>query len=161
MRKLMEPTSRTDTLVVRLRSLIALSALGAAVALSSFGALGAAQDALASSGATREQVAWIRRAASNFVGDELRRDSAGVCSILAARLRATRHHRTCTERWSARLARLLREPRARAALRADAHAIPAAAVMVHGDSASIELPAPLISGPNRLRWTENCWMVEG
>ncbi len=161
MRKLMESRSRTDTLAVRSRALMVVSAAGAAVALSSFDALAAPQRALASSGATREQVAWIRRAASNFVGDELRRDSAGVCSILAARLRATQHHRTCTERWSARLASLLREPHARAALRADARAIPAAAVVVHGDSASIELPAPLISGPNRLRWTENCWMVEG
>jgi hypothetical protein len=31
---------------------------------------------------------------------------------------------------------------------------------VHGDLASIELPAPLMGGPNRFVWTENCWMLK-
>jgi len=157
----MQTPPRTDKLVVRLRSLIALCVAGAAMALASAGAQAAAPRATASSGVTREQVAWIRRATSNFVGDELGHDGAGVCSILAAQLRATEHHRSCSERWNARLAKLLRDPHARAGLRADARAIGAAAVIVHGDNAEIELPAALISGPNRLRWMENCWMVEG
>ncbi len=63
------------------------------------------------------------------------------------------------------LGREARRPAARAAvpyrLRADARAIRSATVIVHGDTASIELPAPLMSGPNRLRWTEMCWMLEG
>ena len=29
-----------------------------------------------------------------------------------------------------------------------------------GHTASIELPEPLLLGPNRFRFTENCWMLE-
>jgi hypothetical protein len=107
-----------------------------------------------------EQVAWVRRAASNFVRDELRGDGAGACSILNAPLRATQHHVTCQQRWNARLATLLRGHGGRGALRADARAIPSARVVVHGDSAVIYLPNPLLEGPNRFLWTENCWMLE-
>ncbi len=121
----------------------------------------APKGAIASSVGSYEQVAWVRRAASNFVGDELRRDGAGACSILNAPLRATQHHRTCAQRWDARLARLLSEPGGRAGLRAEARAISSASVIVHGDTASIDLPAPLMSGANRFLWTENCWMLEG
>ena len=148
----MHMVARAETAGVRLRTLIGLC--GATLALTLPAAAGA-------SGSRAEQVAWIRRASANFVAAELRGDGAGVCSILAASLRATEHHRTCAQRWDARLATLLRDPRRRAALRADAHAVPSAPVHVLGDDATIALPAALISGPNRLRWTEMCWMVIG
>jgi len=116
--------------------------------------------ASASSAGSYEQVSWVRRAAANFVNDELRGDGAGACSILNAPLRATQHHRTCAQRWNSRLDSLDRRPAARAQLRTEAKAIPAARVLVHGNTASIDLPAPLIGGPNRFLWTENCWMLE-
>jgi hypothetical protein len=137
---------------MRLRSAIAmLAAMAAVVPTAAFGA---------SSRGTYEQIAWVRRAASNFVGDELRGDGAGACSILNAPLRATQGRRTCAQRWDARLARLLREPGARGRLRTDARTIPSASVVVRGNSASINLPAPLMGGSNRFVWTENCWMLE-
>jgi hypothetical protein len=107
-----------------------------------------------------EQVNWVRRAASNFVGDELRGDGAAACSILNAPLRASQGRATCQQRWNARLATLLRRHAARAMLRAQARAIPAARVVVHGDTAWIYLPSPLLSGSSRFLWTENCWMLE-
>ena len=110
---------------------------------------------------TREQIAWVRRAATNFVTAELGGNGAGACAILNAPLRTTRHHRTCAQRWNTKLARLLREPGGRARLGAQARAIPSAVVIVHGYVASIDLPAPLMSGPNRFLWTENCWMLTG
>jgi hypothetical protein len=112
------------------------------------------------SAGTYDQVAWVRRAATNFVADELRGDGAGACSILNAPLRGTHGHRTCAQRWDARLARLLREPAGRRRLRTEARAIASASVVVHGNTASINLPAPLMGGPNRFLWTENCWMLE-
>lgn len=142
-------------------SLIVLAGVAAAVLPDAAVAASLPKAASASSVGTYEQVAWVRRAASNFVGDELRRDGAGACSILNAPLRATQRHRTCAQRWDARLASLLREPGGRAQMRGEAHAIPSATVVVHGNTASIELPAPLIGGPNRFLWTENCWMLEG
>lgn len=117
---------------------------------------GAAQ---ASSVGTREQIAWVRRAATNFVAAELRGDGAGACAILSAPLRATYGHRTCAQRWDARLAATLRDPSARASVRAEARAIPSAAVEVRGDSASIRLPSALMGGENRFVWRENCWML--
>ena len=110
---------------------------------------------------TREQIAWVRRAASNFVTAELSGNGAGACAILNAPLRATRHQRTCAQRWNARLTRVLRERGGRAHLRAERSAIGSAVVVVHGNVASIDLPAPLMSGPNHFLWTENCWMLEG
>jgi hypothetical protein len=127
---------------------------GAAAVVMPAGALGTP------SVGTHEQIAWVRRAASNFVADELRGDGIGACSILNAPLRATHRHRTCAQRWDGRLARLLREPGERARLRMQARAIPSARVVVHGYIASIDLPAPLMSGPNRFLWTENCWMLQ-
>jgi hypothetical protein len=117
--------------------------------------------ASASSAGAHEQIAWVRRAAANFVAAELRGDGAGACSVLNAPLRATRHHKTCAQRWDSRLARTMREAGGRALLRAEAHAIPSALVVVHGNTASIRLPFPLASGQNRFLWTENCWMLEG
>lgn len=110
---------------------------------------------------TPEQVAWVRRAASNFVTDELSGNGAGACAILNAPLRATQHHRTCAQRWNATLAKLLHEPGGRARLRAQKHAIPSATVIVHGNIASLELASPLMNGSNQMVWTENCWMVRG
>ena len=92
----------------------------------------------ASSDGSHEQIAWVRRAASNFVAAELAGNGAGACAILNAPLRATQHHRTCAQRWNAKLSKLLREPGGRARLRAQQRAIPAAAVVVHGNVASIE-----------------------
>lgn len=117
---------------------------------------GAAQ---ASSAGTREQIAWVRRAATNFVAAELRGDGAGACAILNAPLRATYDHRTCTQRWDGRLAATVRDPSARASLRADARAIPSAAVEVQGDTASIRLPSALMDGKNQFVWRESCWML--
>lgn len=110
---------------------------------------------------SREQISWVRRAAGNFVSAELAGNGAGACGILNAPLRATRRHHTCAQRLDARLARLLREPGGRAGLRSEARAIPTAVVVVHADNASIELPSPLLSGPNHFLWTENCWMLTG
>ncbi|MFI5005698.1 MAG: hypothetical protein ACHQE6_11870, partial [Solirubrobacterales bacterium] len=110
---------------------------------------------------TPEQIAWVRRAAGNFVAAELSGNGARACTVLNAPLRATEHHRTCEQRWNARLRKLLHERGARSRLRAEQRAIAAARVVVHGDLASIELPAPLLGGPNRFLWTENCWMLMG
>jgi hypothetical protein len=110
---------------------------------------------------TPEQVAWVRRAASNFVTDELSGNGAGACGILNAPLRATRHHRTCTQRWDAKLATLLHESGGRARLQAQKRAIPSATVVIRGNTASLELPTPLMNGSSQMVWTENCWMVRG
>ncbi len=150
-----------DKRTVRVRFTIAINVCAATMALSSGAAVLAPQSASASSGGTREQIAWVRRAATNFVNDELRGDGAGACSVLNAPLRFNTGHRTCAERWDARLASLLHKRGARAQLHSEAHAIPSAAVSVRGNSAVISLPAPLISGANRFLWTENCWMLAG
>jgi hypothetical protein len=110
---------------------------------------------------TPGQISWVRRAATNFVTAELAGNGASACAILNAPLRATSRHRTCAQRWNSRLSKLLHEPGARTQLRGERHAIATATVAVHGDVASIDLPAPLMSGPNRFVWSENCWMLEG
>jgi hypothetical protein len=110
---------------------------------------------------TPEQIAWVRRAASNFVAAELDGNGAGACAILNAPLRSTQHHRTCAQRWNAKLSRLSREPLSRAHLHALQRAIPSATVVVHDYTGSINLPTPLMHGPNRFLWTENCWMLQG
>jgi hypothetical protein len=108
-----------------------------------------------------EQIAWVRRAAGNFLAAELAGNGAGACAVLAAPLRATRNHRTCAQRWDAKLATMLRGHGSRARLNAERRAVPAARVVVRGVLATIELPRPLIGGPNHFLWTENCWMLEG
>jgi hypothetical protein len=108
-----------------------------------------------------EQVAWVRSAASRFVSAELSGSGASACAVLAAPLRATRRHRTCAERWDAKLSGMLRKPGGRARLRREQRAIPSARVVVHGNIARIELPLELLGSQNRFRWTENCWMLEG
>jgi hypothetical protein len=109
---------------------------------------------------TSEQIAWVRRAATNFVTAELSANGAGACGILNAPLRASRHGRSCEQRWKGKLAALLRQPGARAGLRRLRREIASAVVVVHGNLASIELSAPLMGGPNHFLWTENCWMLE-
>jgi hypothetical protein len=110
---------------------------------------------------SREQIAWVRRAATNFVTAELAGNGAGACAILNAPLRASEHQRTCAERWDSKLATLLRAPGGSSRLHAERRAIGSAVVIVHGDVASIDLPTPLMSGPNQFLWSENCWMLRG
>jgi len=141
-----------------------MSLRGAAIALTCTAALAAlaaasAAETYSHSSGTREQIAWVRRAASNFVTAELAGNGAGACAILNAPLRASAHHLTCAQRWNARLASLLRERGERARLRAQRRAIPSAVVIVQGDRASIELPTPLLGTGSRFLWTENCWML--
>jgi hypothetical protein len=134
-------------LLVALASACAFIPLGEAVAARSVG--------------TGEQIAWVRSAASRFLTAELAGDGAGACAVLNRPLRATVHGRTCATRWDARLAVLLRKPGERVALRRQSDEIARAAVIVHGNVARIELSRPLIKGPNKFLWTENCWMLEG
>jgi len=115
----------------------------------------------ASSHGTAEQIAWVRSAASRFVSAELAHNGEGACAILNAPLRATVHGRTCAQRWDSRLTAMLRNPATRRRLRAQARAIPSAAVVVNGNVAQLKLATPLISGTNRFLWTEMCWMLEG
>src|ERR1700683_2660799 len=110
---------------------------------------------------TREQVAWVRRSATRFVTAELTRNGAEACAVLNAPLRATQHGRTCEQRWDAKLGQLLREPGSRVRLRAERRAIASAAVIVHGNSASLGLATPLMSGSSQFTWSESCWMLEG
>jgi hypothetical protein len=146
------PTADTSSMGVR-RIVAAL--VCAAVSVPGASAFGA------HSSGTREQIAWVRRAASNFVGAELSGNGAGACAILDAPLRATRHGRTCAQRWNAKLAAILREPGGRARLQAQRRAIPSAAVVVHGNVASLGLATALMNGSSQMVWTENCWMVRG
>ncbi len=110
---------------------------------------------------TSSQIAWVRSAATRFVTAELAGSGADACGILNAPLRASEHGRTCAQRWDARLAKLLREPGGRERLRAQKHAIGTAAVVVHGNVASIDLPTMLMGDANRFVWSENCWMLAG
>ncbi len=146
---------------VRLRSAIATLACTATVIAPAALVVPASASGARSVG-TSEQVAWVRSAATRFVTAELAGDGASACGILAAPLRATEHGRTCAQRWNAKLTKLLREPGGRAHLRSQKRAIPTAAVIVHGNVASIEVPTPLMgSSASRFLWTENCWMLDG
>jgi len=136
-----------------------LTALACTASLLAPAALALPATAAAHSVGTPGQIAWVRSAATRFVTAELAGDGASACAILNAPLRGTEHGRTCTQRWTAKLAKLLREPGARASLRTQKRAIAAAAVLVHGNAATIELPASLMGGSNRFVWSENCWML--
>jgi hypothetical protein len=107
-----------------------------------------------------QQIAWVRRAAQRFVTAELARDGSEACAVLIASLRATVQGRSCEQRWKARLVKMLDERGVRSRLRSEQRAVSSARVVVHGNLASIELPAPLLHGANRFVWTENCWMLE-
>jgi hypothetical protein len=148
---------RADNLDMSRRSLLVM--LASVGALMVPGALAPASAYAEPSVGTPGQIAWVRSAATRFVTAELAGDAANACAVLNAPLRATEHGRTCTQRWTARIARLLREPGSRAGLRTQKHAIATAAVVVHGNVASIDLPAPLMGGANRFVWSENCWML--
>jgi hypothetical protein len=110
---------------------------------------------------TQEQIAWVRRAATNFVNDELAHNGAGACGILNAPLRANQHGRTCAQRLDGRIATIMKEPGGPARLRAQRRAIASAVVVVHGNTASLALSTPLLNGTNHFLWTENCWMLMG
>ncbi len=143
---------------MRFRSAAAVLASAATLMVPAALVLPASASAVRSVG-TSEQIAWVRSAATRFVTAELAGDGATACGILNAPLRATEHGRTCAQRWDARLARLLRERGGRAHLRSQKRAIGTAAVIVHGNIASIELPRALMGGANRFVWSENCWML--
>lgn len=131
------------------------------LALAGVVALAPASALAAHSVGSAEQVAWVRRAATNFLSAELAHNGAGACGILIAPLRATEHHRSCEQRWNAKLTHMLHQPGERAHLQAQQRAIASAVVIVHGNNAWLHLPSPLISGPNQFAWTENCWMLRG
>ncbi|HME03267.1 MAG TPA: hypothetical protein VKG38_09590 [Solirubrobacteraceae bacterium] len=115
----------------------------------------------AGSHGTTEQIAWVRRAAHNFLTAEIGGDGGSACGVLAAPLRASTRAGSCESRWDARLRGMLHDPHVRASLHADLHVVAGAAVQVHGGSASIALPAPLLNGRSRFEWSENCWMLRG
>ncbi len=131
--------------------------------LASLAAIGGsvAPAASAHSTGTPSQISWVRSAAGRFLGAELQRNAAGVCSILNAPMRKSYRNRSCEQRWNARLAALLRSRSARSELHADNRAVSSATVEVHGSQATIALPHPLLNGSSRFLWTENCWMLEG
>lgn len=124
------------------------------------GAVAPASAHSARSVGTPEQIAWVRRAAGNFLSAELAGNGAGACAILAAPLRTSSHHRTCAQRWDTKLAAMLRKHGERARLRSQMNASASARVLVHGSLATIDLSAPLIDSANRFVWSENCWMLE-
>jgi hypothetical protein len=118
--------------------------------------LSLAATASAHSTGTPEQISWVRRAAGNFIAAELAGSGSGACAVLAARLRGG----DCQGHWNGRLAAMLRHSSLRAGLRADRHALASATVHVHGNTATIGLPFPLLAGHSRFVWTEMCWMLE-
>ncbi len=125
----------TSTLsLMRLGRSIALLACAAALPLR-------ASASAAHSVGSAEQIAWVRRAATNFVSAELAGNGAGACGILNAPLRAHRAspYAARSAGTQARAA-CSHEPGGRARLRAQQRAIPSAVVLVHGDVATIELP---------------------
>jgi len=143
-----------DNQHMRLRSTVGMLACAAAL-------LAPSAALAAHSVGTAGQIAWVRSAATRFVTAEQAGSGASACGILDVSLRATEHGRTCGQRWDTRLATLLHQPGARARLRAQKRAIATAVVQVHGNLATIELATPLMDGPNRFRWSENCWMLDG
>jgi hypothetical protein len=110
---------------------------------------------------TPQQIGWVRKAAHRFVAAELAANGSEACAVLNAPLRAPVHGHSCEQRWHARLASMLRETGVRSRLRSELRAVGTGRVVVRGNVASIELPSPLLRGPNRFLWTENCWMLEG
>ncbi len=110
---------------------------------------------------TAAQIAWVRSAASRFVTAELDGDGESACAVLTKPQRGEVGGRTCAQRWDARSAKLRHTPGARAALHKDLVEVAHAPVVVHGDVATIDVGTPLMSGSDKLLWTENCWMVEG
>ncbi|HTY97298.1 MAG TPA: hypothetical protein VMB91_09685 [Solirubrobacteraceae bacterium] len=139
-----------------LRAVLATAVLAAATAV----AVGEAQASSPHSVGSPEQIAWVRHAADRFLGAELTKNAGEACAVLNAPMRATVHGSSCEKRWKTRLAKLLREPGERTRLRTERRAVASGRVVVRGHTASIDLPEPLLQGPNRFRFTENCWMLE-
>ncbi len=138
-----------------------LAALACAAAVAVPATASAAGDSVGTAG----QIAWVRSAAVRFLTAELSRNAAGACTILNSPMRARIRHRSCEQRWAARIAALLRAPGGRTELRRELRAVPSARVVVNGDQATIALPEPLLGSaasgtPSRLLWTESCWMIE-
>ena len=139
-----------------LRPAVALAVLAAATLVSAGDARGSSSHSVGSP----EQIAWVRHAADRFVGAELTKNASEACAVLNAPMRATVHGSSCEDRWRVRLSKLLRVPGERTRLRGDRRAVASGRVVVSGHTASIDLPEPLLQGPNRFRFTENCWMLE-
>ncbi len=138
-------------------SVLALAAALAATALAAPAMAGASMGT--GTGSHAEQVAWVRRAASRFVGAELAGSGASACGVLYAPLRASSDGRSCEQRWDARLARMLRVRRQRTLLHTELRQIARAPVQVHGDVATLALAQPLLGAASRLIFSENCWML--
>ncbi|HEX2704045.1 MAG TPA: hypothetical protein VHM72_11525 [Solirubrobacteraceae bacterium] len=96
---------------------------------------------------------------TRFVTAELHGDAATVCAIVGTPMNATRHGKTCAERWMASIRHYLAQPGGRGKLHADLRATAAAAVSSDGTSASITLPHPLLGGQSQFSWYDNCWML--
>jgi hypothetical protein len=127
--------------------------LGAAAALAAFAL---PSSALADSTGT---VPGLRAQVTRFVTAELHDDAATVCDIVGTPMNATRHGKTCAERWQASIKHFLAQPGGRRELRADLRATAAAAVSSDGTYASITLPHPLLGGESNFSWYDNCWML--
>jgi hypothetical protein len=129
------------------------SRLGAAAVLA---ALAIPSTSLAASTGT---VPGLRAQVTRFVAAELHDDAATVCAIVGTPMNATRHGRSCAERWKASIKHFLEHPGGRSELHADLHATAAAAVSSDGTYASITLPHPLLGGQSQFSWYDNCWML--
>ena len=101
----------------------------------------------------------LRAAVTRLLDAELAGDGGTACGILYAPLAGVVGGRDCTQRWDARLARVLRAPGGRAGIRADLRDVASAAIAMNGDRATIALPHPLLNGGSRFYWTANCWML--
>jgi hypothetical protein len=106
-------------------------------------------------------VAGLRAQVTRFLKAELQRNSATVCDILGGSLAATKHGKSCDERWHAKLKHFLASSSDRHELRADMAAVPAAPVSSTGTYASITLPSPPVIGgqSSSFSWYDNCWML--
>ena len=94
--------------------------------------------------------AELRAAVTRLLDAELAGDGGTACAILYAPLTGVVGGRSCTQRWDARLSRTLKAPGGRARIRADLRAVPAAAIAMNGDWATIALPHPLLDGDEPL-----------
>ena len=101
----------------------------------------------------------LRAAVTRLLDAELAGDGGTACGILYAPLTAVVGGRDCTQRWDARLVRLLNAPGGRAGIRANLRAVGTAAIVMNGDYATIALPHTLLAGHSRFYWTANCWML--
>jgi len=101
----------------------------------------------------------LRAAVTRLLDAELAGDGGSACGILYAPLTGVVGGRDCTQRWDARLGRMLRAPGGRATVKANLRALATAPIAMNGNYASIALPHPLLDGQSRFYWTANCWML--